>query len=249
MQAPGDYPHGIQSLCSLPCNGGLVSQSRLNIPISLGAQATKSRLSSEHDSDLSLDDGRIQAGLAAPHHTWHLPSARLPGTVRWSEQGHKTLMRYVQTLMRTCWSITSWRTGAMRTTGVTLTTIRRSWSLQGRKPWWRSRFLRLRSKWDPLWAGFWVSEAFSAHYTFKMYFFFLYSGVGSIIIIIFYVLGMGFKLYKIWKGEYVEEEPVFLKYKWKENYWKPDFQFWGSYFEGCMYEYKLNGWRNGIKSV
>ena len=42
---------------------------------------------------------------------------------------------------------------------------------------------------------------------------FLYSGVGSIIIIIFYVLGMGFKLYKIWKGEYVEEEPVFLKYK------------------------------------
>ena len=32
----------------------------------------------------------------------------------------------------------------------------------------------------------------------------------SIIIIAFYCLGMGFKLYKIWKGEYVEEEPVFL---------------------------------------
>ena len=39
------------------------------------------------------------------------------------------------------------------------------------------------------------------------------SGIMSIIIIAFYCLGMGFKLYKIWKGEYVEEEPVFLKYK------------------------------------
>ena len=38
-------------------------------------------------------------------------------------------------------------------------------------------------------------------------------GIMSIIIIAFYCLGMGFKLYKIWKGEYVEEEPVFLKYK------------------------------------
>ena len=33
------------------------------------------------------------------------------------------------------------------------------------------------------------------------------------IVIMFYVLGMGYKLFKIWKGEYVEEEPVFLKYK------------------------------------
>ena len=38
-------------------------------------------------------------------------------------------------------------------------------------------------------------------------------GVGSGIVIMFYVLGMGYKLFKIWKGEYVEEEPVFLKYK------------------------------------
>ena len=38
-------------------------------------------------------------------------------------------------------------------------------------------------------------------------------GVTSVIVIFFYMLGMGFKLYKIWKGEYVEEEPVFLKYK------------------------------------
>ena len=42
---------------------------------------------------------------------------------------------------------------------------------------------------------------------------FLYLGVTSVIIIIFYCLGMGLKLYKIWRGEYVEEEPVFLKYK------------------------------------
>ena len=38
-------------------------------------------------------------------------------------------------------------------------------------------------------------------------------GVGSVIFIIFYVLGMAYKLFKIWRGEYVEEEPVFLKYK------------------------------------
>ena len=29
----------------------------------------------------------------------------------------------------------------------------------------------------------------------------------------FYILGMSFKLYKIYKGEYIEEEPVFMKYK------------------------------------
>ena len=40
-----------------------------------------------------------------------------------------------------------------------------------------------------------------------------HAGIMSIIVIAFYCLGMGFKLYKIWKGEYVEEEPVFLKYK------------------------------------
>lgn len=74
----------------MPCNGGLVSQSRLNIPISLGAQATRSRLSSGHDSDLSLEDGRVWAGLAAPHHPWHLPGARLPESVRSSKQGHKS---------------------------------------------------------------------------------------------------------------------------------------------------------------
>ena len=45
------------------------------------------------------------------------------------------------------------------------------------------------------------------------YIFILSAGVGSVIVIMFYVLGMGYKLYKIWKGEYVEEEPVFLKYK------------------------------------
>ena len=45
------------------------------------------------------------------------------------------------------------------------------------------------------------------------YIFILSPGVGSVIVIMFYVLGMGYKLFKIWKGEYVEEEPVFLKYK------------------------------------
>ena len=38
-------------------------------------------------------------------------------------------------------------------------------------------------------------------------------GVGSVIFAIFYVLGMAYKLFKIWRGDYVEEEPVFLKYK------------------------------------
>ena len=38
-------------------------------------------------------------------------------------------------------------------------------------------------------------------------------GVLSVIVLVFYAMGMGYKLYKIWKGEYVEEEPVFLKYK------------------------------------
>ena len=45
------------------------------------------------------------------------------------------------------------------------------------------------------------------------YYFIHVLAVGSVIVIIFYMLGMGYKLYKIWKGEYVEEEPVFLKYK------------------------------------
>ena len=41
----------------------------------------------------------------------------------------------------------------------------------------------------------------------------LYAGIGTIIFIVFYTLGMAFKLYKIYRGEYIEEEPVFLKYK------------------------------------
>ena len=40
-----------------------------------------------------------------------------------------------------------------------------------------------------------------------------YLGIGTIIFIVFYTLGMAFKLYKIYRGEYIEEEPVFLKYK------------------------------------
>ena len=37
--------------------------------------------------------------------------------------------------------------------------------------------------------------------------------VGVAIFVVFYVLGMSYKLYKIWRGEYTEEEPVFRKYK------------------------------------
>ena len=39
------------------------------------------------------------------------------------------------------------------------------------------------------------------------------TGIGTIIFIIFYILGMSFKLYKIYRGDYIEEEPVFMKYK------------------------------------
>ena len=39
------------------------------------------------------------------------------------------------------------------------------------------------------------------------------SGVGSIIVIIGYVIGMIYKLCMIHRGTYTEEEPVFLKYK------------------------------------
>ena len=57
-------------------------QSRLNIPILPRAQVTESRLSSDHDSELSPENARVQA---VPHHyprwthPWHLPSAGLPG--------------------------------------------------------------------------------------------------------------------------------------------------------------------------
>jgi hypothetical protein len=33
------------------------------------------------------------------------------------------------------------------------------------------------------------------------------------VVLFFYILGMSYKLYKIDHGIYVEEEPVFLKYK------------------------------------
>ena len=39
------------------------------------------------------------------------------------------------------------------------------------------------------------------------------AGIGTIIFIIFYILGMSFKLYKIYRGDYIEVEPVFMKYK------------------------------------
>ena len=39
------------------------------------------------------------------------------------------------------------------------------------------------------------------------------SGVASLVILVFYIFGMSWKLFKIHLGTYVEEEPVFLKYK------------------------------------
>ncbi len=38
-------------------------------------------------------------------------------------------------------------------------------------------------------------------------------GIMFLICCIIYCIGIGWKVYKIWKGTYVEEEPVFLKYK------------------------------------
>ena len=37
------------------------------------------------------------------------------------------------------------------------------------------------------------------------------SGIGTIGVIIGYVIGMSYKIYKILKGDYTEEEPIFLK--------------------------------------
>ena len=38
-------------------------------------------------------------------------------------------------------------------------------------------------------------------------------GITSLIILFFYIIGISWKLFKIHRGTYVEEEPVFLKYK------------------------------------
>lgn len=38
-------------------------------------------------------------------------------------------------------------------------------------------------------------------------------GLGFLVCCILYCIGISYKIYKIWKGTYVEEEPVFLKYK------------------------------------
>ena len=38
-------------------------------------------------------------------------------------------------------------------------------------------------------------------------------GLASLVVLMFYILGISWKLYKIHIGVYVEEEPVFLKYK------------------------------------
>ena len=38
-------------------------------------------------------------------------------------------------------------------------------------------------------------------------------GICLLICTIIYCIGIGYKIFKIFKGTYVEEEPVFLKYK------------------------------------
>ena len=40
-----------------------------------------------------------------------------------------------------------------------------------------------------------------------------FSGLASLIVLFFYIIGISWKLFKIHRGVYVEEEPVFLKYK------------------------------------
>ena len=37
--------------------------------------------------------------------------------------------------------------------------------------------------------------------------------MASLIILVFYIFGISWKLFKIHRGTYVEEEPVFYKYK------------------------------------
>ena len=38
-------------------------------------------------------------------------------------------------------------------------------------------------------------------------------GIGLVVFLVFYIIGMSYKLYTIYKGTYTESEPVFLKYK------------------------------------
>jgi hypothetical protein len=38
-------------------------------------------------------------------------------------------------------------------------------------------------------------------------------GILSLVCCVLYCIGIGYKIFKIYKGTYVEEEPVFLKYK------------------------------------
>ena len=40
-------------------------------------------------------------------------------------------------------------------------------------------------------------------------------GIISLVCAVIYCIGIGYKIFKIVKGTYQEEEPVFLKYKWK----------------------------------
>ena len=39
------------------------------------------------------------------------------------------------------------------------------------------------------------------------------AGIASLVILFFYIVGISWKLFKIHRGVYVEEDPVFLKYK------------------------------------
>jgi len=42
-------------------------------------------------------------------------------------------------------------------------------------------------------------------------------GLVFLVCVILYCIGISWKVYKVCKGTYVEEEPVFLKYKWRMN--------------------------------
>ena len=39
------------------------------------------------------------------------------------------------------------------------------------------------------------------------------AGIALVVFLVFYTIGMSYKLYRIYQGTYTQEEPVFLKYK------------------------------------
>ena len=51
-------------------------------------------------------------------------------------------------------------------------------------------------------------------------------GLAFLACCIIYCIGISWKVYKVCKGTYVEEEPVFLKYKWTSCVYSTLLKFW-----------------------